>query len=67
MRKTYIVPFVETMNGWYEIEANSLEHAKEIARAGDFTEYAEPRYKSGATNWDAEEVYLAPPRLKVVK
>lgn len=67
MSKTYILPFEETMRGWYEIEANSLEHAKEIARAGDFTEYAEPYYRHGNTEWDAEEIYLAPPRLKAVK
>lgn len=67
MSKTYILPFEETMTGWYEIEANSLEHAKEIVRLGDFTEYAEPQYRHGTTDWDLEKIYLAPPKLKVVK
>lgn len=55
MRK-FILPFEEYQKGWYEIEANSLEEAKQIVKQGDFTEYAEPNYGSGYTNWDIEEL-----------
>jgi len=63
----YILPFEETLKGWYEIEANSLEHAKEIARQHDFTECREPEYRHGTTDWDVDKIYLAPPKLALVQ
>jgi hypothetical protein len=50
----YTLPFTEIQRGWYEIEANSLEEAKQIVIAGDFTENTEPNYKDGITEWDPE-------------
>jgi len=65
--KTYLLPFDEHLKGFYAIEANSLEHAKEIARSPNFTETREPEYTSGSTDWDVDNIQLAPPRLKVVE
>lgn len=53
----YILPFYEYQRGWYEIEADSLEEAKEIVIDGDFTENHEQFYKDGSVEWDEEEIY----------
>jgi len=65
--KTYLLPFDEHLKGFYEIEANSLEHAKEIARSPSFTETREPEYTRGSMDWNVDDIQLAPPRLKVVE
>lgn len=52
----YILPFQEYQRGWYEIEAESLEEAKAIVIAGDFTEDHEPNYKDGYVEWDENEL-----------
>ena len=54
--KKYILPFTETQRGWYEIEANSLEEAKQIVIAGDFTENTDPNYKDGITEYDENDL-----------
>lgn len=53
----YILPFEEHQRGWYEIEADSIEEAKAIVIAGDFTEDHEPFYKDGVVEWDENELY----------
>ena len=55
--KTYILPIKEMLEGWYEIEANSLEEAKAIVIRGDFTEYTDPNYRKGYVDWDEEKIY----------
>jgi hypothetical protein len=55
--KTYILPIKEMLEGWYEIEANSLEEAKAIAIQGDFTELTDPNYRKGYVDWDEEKIY----------
>ena len=55
--KTYILPMKEMLEGWYEIEANSLEEAKAIAIQGDFTEHTDPNYRKGYVDWDEEKIY----------
>lgn len=52
----YILPFTEYQRGWYEIEADTIEQARAIVIAGDFTEDTEPNYKDGEVNWDANEL-----------
>lgn len=54
--KKYTLPFIETQRGWYEIEANSLEEARQIVIAGDFTENTEPNYKDGITEWNEDDL-----------
>lgn len=58
-KKKFILPFTEFQRGWYEIEADSLEEAREIAIAGDFTEDHEPFYKDGEVSWDENELVEA--------
>lgn len=53
----YILPFEEYQRGWYEIEAETLEEAKEIVIAGDFTEDHDPFYKDGRVDYDEDELY----------
>lgn len=53
----YILPFSEVQKGWYEIEAETLEEAKAIVIAGDFTEDHEPHYGSGDVYWDENELW----------
>lgn len=53
---TFILPFEEHQRGWYEIEADSLEDAKAIVIAGDFTEDHEPFYKDGRVEWDENKM-----------
>jgi len=65
--KTYLLPFDEHLKGFYEIEANSLEHAKEIARSPNFTETREPEYTSGSVDWNVDDIQISRPRLKLVK
>lgn len=52
----YILPFVETQRGWYEIEADSLEQAKSLASDMDYMVDLEPNYKDGHVNWDENEI-----------
>ncbi len=52
----YYLPFEETQHGWYEIEADSLEHAKELAEDTAFVMDLEPNYKSGNTEWFPEYI-----------
>jgi hypothetical protein len=52
----YILPFTETQQGWYEIEADSLEQAKLLASDMDYMIDLEPNYKSGQVNWDENDV-----------
>jgi hypothetical protein len=53
---TYILPFEEYQEGWYEIEADTIEEARAIVIAGDFTEDHEPNYRKGYTTWDENEL-----------
>jgi len=53
---TFILPFEEHQRGWYEIEADSIEEAKAIVIAGDFTEDHEPSYKDGVVEWDESNI-----------
>ena len=50
----FILPFIETNRGWFEIEADTLEEAQAIADSDELVTY-EPFYKDGVTDWD--EVY----------
>ena len=52
----YTLPFTEVNRGWYEIEADSLEEAKSIVEAGDFTEDHDPNYKDGYTEWEVNKL-----------
>ena len=52
----YILPFEEYQQGWYEIEADTIEEARAIVIAGDFTEDHEPNYRKGHTTWDENEL-----------
>jgi hypothetical protein len=54
--KKYILPFTETQRGWYEIEAENIEQARQIVIEGNFTEDHEPNYKDGITEWDEQEI-----------
>ena len=55
MTKFYL-PFEEYQRGWYVIEADTMEEARKIADEGDFTEYLEPFYKDGHTDWYPEQL-----------
>ena len=55
--KTYILPYEEYIEGWYEIEANSLDEAKAIAKEGQFTEYTEGNSNKGWTDWNEEDMF----------
>jgi hypothetical protein len=52
----YALPFEEYQCGWYEIETDSIEEARQIAIQGEFTEDHEPYYKKGYTTWDENEI-----------
>jgi hypothetical protein len=52
----YILPFTETMRGWYEIEASTIEEARAIATRADFTENTEANYRDGEINWDESQI-----------
>ena len=52
----YILEFTETLFGWYEIEASTIEEAREIAKTGDFTENTEPNYRDGQIVWDENQI-----------
>lgn len=52
----YILPFTEVQRGWYEIEAESLEHAQELADNASYIADLEPNYKDGYTDWDVTEM-----------
>jgi hypothetical protein len=53
---TFLLPFEEHQRGWYEIEADSIEEAKAIVIAGNFTEDHEPFYKDGVVEWDENNI-----------
>jgi hypothetical protein len=59
MSKKYVLPFTEYQTGFYYIEADSLEEAKAIVVAGDFTEDHEPYYKNGQVEWSEDELFEA--------
>jgi hypothetical protein len=52
----YILPFTEVNSGWYEIEANNLEHARQLVEDTDYVMDLEPFYKGGETYWETEEL-----------
>jgi hypothetical protein len=52
----YYLPFEETQRGWFEIEADSLEQAKELAGDTAYVMDLEPHYKDGNTEWFPEYV-----------
>lgn len=54
--KTYYLPFEEIQRGWYEIEADSLEHAKQLADNTAYVMDLEPNYKDGTTEWFIEQI-----------
>lgn len=54
--KKYILPFIETQRGWYEIEAENIEQARQIVIDNNFTEDHEPYYKDGITEWHANDL-----------
>ena len=53
----YILETTEVINGYYEIEAESLEEAKEIATSDDFTETYNIEWVDGYTEWDEDDIY----------
>lgn len=53
---TYILPFFETQRGWYEIETNTIEEARELAKDMDYMAELEPNYKDGYTEWDENDI-----------
>jgi hypothetical protein len=52
----YLLPFIETQNGWYEIEANTIEEAKQLADDMDYMVDLEPNYGNGSVTWDSNEI-----------
>jgi len=52
----YILEVIETNNGYYEIEADTLEDAKAIALSGDLIEY-ELQWVDGSTEWNEDDMY----------
>lgn len=55
----YLLPFVEVQRGYYEYEADSLEHAKALADEmvmEDFESIATRHYKDGEESWDYENL-----------
>ena len=52
----YLLPFVETQRGWYTIEANTIEEARQLADDMDYMVDLTPDYNSGEVNWDANDV-----------
>ena len=53
----YILETVETINGYYEIEAATIEEAREIALSDDFTETHDIEWVDGYTDWDEDDIY----------
>jgi hypothetical protein len=53
---TYYLPFEEIQRGWYEFEADDLEHAKQLAEDTDFVMDLEANYKDGRTEWFVEQI-----------
>jgi hypothetical protein len=53
----YILEVVETINGYYEIEADTLEEAKAIALSDDLTELYEIVWVDGETDWNEDDIY----------
>lgn len=54
----YYLPFYETQRGWYEIEADSIEEARQLADNTDYISDLEPNYRDGETDWDSDEITL---------
>lgn len=52
----FILPFYESLRGWYEIEADSIEEARKLADDYDYIAELEPNYKDGEADWDANEI-----------
>jgi hypothetical protein len=53
----YILETIETINGYYEIEADTLEEAKAIALSDDLTELYEIVWVDGETDWNEDDIY----------
>lgn len=52
----YVLPFIETQRGWYEIEADTIEEARKLAQDLDYMVDLEPNYKDGYTDWDENDI-----------
>jgi len=52
----YILETIETINGYYEIEADTLEEAKAIALSDQLQDYT-IEYVDGETYWNEDDMY----------
>lgn len=50
----YVIRFIETQRGWYEFEADNLDHAKQLVAEADLDTFSEAFYKDGVTEFDGE-------------
>jgi hypothetical protein len=57
----FILPITETNSGWVEIEADTIEEARDIAENGNPFETADPQWRSGEIYYESNDIVEATP------
>jgi hypothetical protein len=52
----FMLPIIETTKGWVEIEAATLEEARDIVENGNPFDYADPQWRSGYVDYSADNL-----------
>ena len=57
----FVLPITEVVSGWVEIEADTIEQARDIAENGDPFGSADPQWRSGEVHYDSNDIVMATP------
>lgn len=57
----FILPITETTSGWVEIEADTIEEARDIAENGNPFDFADPQWRTGDIYYESTDIVEATP------
>ena len=57
----FVLPITEVVSGWVEIEADTIEQARDIAENGDPFESVDPQWRSGEVYYESKDIVEATP------
>lgn len=57
----FVLPITEVVSGWVEIEADTIEQARDIAENGDPFESTDPQWRSAEVYYESKDIVMATP------
>ena len=57
----FVLPITEVVSGWVEIEADTIEQARDIAENGDPFESADPQWRKAEVYYESKDIVEATP------